>query len=43
MTKKDKEIVKLSIKKLTESYGELGRIMNNAQTLDATSRIKKID
>ena len=40
MTKKDKEIVKLSIKKLTESYGELGRIMNNTQTLDATSRIK---
>jgi hypothetical protein len=25
---------------LTESYGELGRIMNNTQTLDATSRIK---
>jgi phosphoribosylformylglycinamidine (FGAM) synthase-like enzyme len=41
MTKKDKEIVKLSIKKLIESYGELGRIMNNTQTLDATSRIKK--
>jgi hypothetical protein len=31
MTKKDKEIVKLSIKKLTESYGELGRVMNNTE------------
>ena len=32
--KKDKEIVKLSIKNLTESYCELERIMNNTQQRD---------
>lgn len=31
--KKDKEIVNLSLKNLTESYGELERIMNNTEYL----------
>ncbi|MDQ3971285.1 MAG: AIR synthase-related protein, partial [Thermoproteota archaeon] len=41
MTKKDKEIVKLSIKKLTESYGELGRVMNNTENFRRSVKNKK--
>ncbi|MDQ4022422.1 MAG: AIR synthase-related protein, partial [Thermoproteota archaeon] len=41
MTKKDKEIVKLSIKKLTESYGELGRVMNNTENFRRSVENKK--
>jgi phosphoribosylformylglycinamidine synthase subunit PurL len=41
MTRKDKEIIKLSIKKLTESYGELGRIMNNTENFRRNIKDKK--
>ena len=41
MTRKDKEIINLSIKKLTESYGELGRIMNNTENFRRNFKDKK--